>query len=48
VVWYLLTHVRRDMPSLGAILDHLDRTSLEQRRAITLPLVREALRALEP
>lgn len=48
VVWYLLTHVRRDMPSLGAILDHLDRTSLEQRRAVTLPLVREALRALEP
>jgi DnaA-homolog protein len=48
VVWYLLTHVRRDMPSLGAILDHLDRTSLEQHRAITLPLVREALRALEP
>lgn len=48
VVWYLLTHVRRDMPSLGAILDHLDRASLEQRRALTLPLVREALRAFEP
>lgn len=48
VVWYLLTHVRRDMPSLGAILELLDRASLEQRRAVTLPLVREALRALEP
>jgi DnaA family protein len=48
VVWYLLTHVRRDIPSLGAILEHLDRASLEQRRAVTLPLVREALRALEP
>jgi len=48
VVWYLLTHVRRDMPSLVALLDHLDRASLEQRRAVTLPLVREALRALEP
>ncbi len=48
VVWYLLTHVRRDMPSLGAILEHLDRTSLEQRRPVTLPLVREALRSLEP
>ncbi|MDH4324869.1 MAG: DnaA/Hda family protein [Betaproteobacteria bacterium] len=48
VVWYLLTHVRRDMPSLGAILEHLDRASLEQHRALTLPLVREALRALEP
>jgi DnaA family protein len=44
VVAYLLTHVRRDMGSLGAILDHLDRTSLEQQRAVTLPLVREALR----
>jgi DnaA-homolog protein len=48
VVWYLLTHVRRDMPSLVTILGHLDRASLEQRRAVTLPLVREALRALEP
>lgn len=48
VVWYLLTHVRRDMPSLVAILDHLDRASLEQHRAVTLPLVREALRTLEP
>ena len=44
VVTYLLIHVRRDMGSLGAILDHLDRTSLEQQRAVTLPLVREALR----
>jgi DnaA-homolog protein len=48
VIGYVLTHVRRDMPSLVAILEHLDRTSLEQRRAVTLPLVREALRALEP
>jgi DnaA family protein len=46
VVAYLLSHVRRDMASLGAILDHLDRTSLEQQRAVTLPLVREALRSL--
>ncbi|MEO8718763.1 MAG: DnaA/Hda family protein [Burkholderiales bacterium] len=48
VVWYLLTHVRRDMPSLHALLEHLDRVALEQQRALTLPLVREALRALEP
>jgi DnaA family protein len=47
VIGYLLTHVRRDMPSLHAILEHLDRASLEQRRPLTLPLVREALRALE-
>jgi DnaA-homolog protein len=47
VVWYLLTHVRRDMPSLNAILEHLDRYSLERRRPVTLPLVREALQELE-
>lgn len=48
VVWYLLTHVRRDLPSLGTILDQLDRLSLERRRHITLPLVREALKELAP
>jgi DnaA-homolog protein len=47
VVWYLLTHVRRDLRSLTALLEHIDRTSLEQRRAVTLPLVRELLRTLE-
>lgn len=48
VVWYLLTHVRRDLPSLGAILDQLDRLSLERKRHVTLPLVREALKAIAP
>lgn len=48
VVWYLLTRVRRDLASLGAILDLLDRTSLEKQRRITLPLVRAALRDPEP
>lgn len=47
VVWYLLTHVRRDLRSLIALLEHIDRASLEQRRAVTLPLVRELLRSLE-
>jgi len=47
VVWYLLTHVRRDLHSLTGLLDRLDRTSLEQRRAVTLPLVRELIRGLE-
>jgi DnaA family protein len=47
VVWYLLTHVRRDMPSLRALLEQLDRASLEQHRPVTLPLVREALKAFE-
>ena len=47
VVWYLLTHVRRDLHSLTALLDRLDRTSLEQRRPVSLPLVRELIRTLE-
>lgn len=45
VVAYLLTHVRRDLASLGGVLDLLDRVSLERQRPITLPLVREALKA---
>ena len=48
VVWYLLTHVRRDLHSLTGLLDQIDRASLEQRRAVTLPLVRELIRSLEP
>lgn len=47
IVAYLLTHVRRDLPSLVAILAHLDAYSLSCHRPITLPLVREALAALE-
>jgi DnaA-homolog protein len=44
VVGYLLTRLRRDLPSLTALLDRLDRASLEQKRPITLPLVRETLK----
>jgi DnaA-homolog protein len=40
---YLLTRSRRDMPSLLATLDALDRYSLETRRPVTVPLVRELL-----
>ena len=39
---YLLTHARRDMGSLMAALDSLDRYSLETGRAITVPLLKEA------
>ncbi|MGE0876766.1 MAG: DnaA/Hda family protein [Burkholderiales bacterium] len=46
VIRYLLSHVRRDMPSLDALVDHLDRHALEKQRRVTLPLVREALSAL--
>lgn len=47
VIGYLLNHVRRDPPSLLAILDALDRASLERQRQVTLALVRETLQALE-
>lgn len=47
VVRYLLTHERRDLPSLIAILEHLDRYSLSHQRHVTLPLVRAALALAE-
>lgn len=43
VLPYLLTHFARDMRSLSAMLDALDRYSLETKRPITLPLLRELL-----
>ena len=45
VATYLLSHARRDMPSLLALLDALDRYSLETKRALTVPLLRELLEA---
>lgn len=47
VVAYLLARVRRDLGSLGSILDALDRASLEQKRHLTLPLVREVLKTID-
>lgn len=43
VVQYLLRHGRRDLPSLMAMLNGLDRASLEQKRPPTLPLLRELM-----
>lgn len=43
VVHYLLRHGRRDLPSLMAMLNSLDRASLEQKRPPTLPLLRELM-----
>lgn len=43
VLPYLMTHFRRDMPSLCAMLDALDRYSLETKRPITLPLLKDLL-----
>lgn len=44
---YLLRHGRRDLRSLMAALDALDRYSLETKRAITLPLLRDLLHDTE-
>jgi DnaA family protein len=40
---YLLTHTARDMQSLLGVLEALDRFSLQTRRPITLPLLRQLL-----
>ena len=44
VIAYLLTRMRRDLRSLASVLEKLDQYSLETKRPITLPLVREALK----
>lgn len=43
VINWLLTHYTRDMSQLSALVDALDRYSLERQRAITLPLLKELL-----
>ena len=43
VLQYLLRHGRRDLSSLMATLDSLDRASLEQKRPPTVPLLRELM-----
>lgn len=43
VASYLLTHVRRDMGSLMAALDAIDRYSLESGRPVTVPLLKTAI-----
>jgi DnaA family protein len=40
---YLITHFRRDMQSLSAMLNALDLYSLETQRPVTLPLLRSLL-----
>jgi DnaA family protein len=43
VLGYLLDRLPRDLPSLKAVLEALDRYSLAAKRPVTLPLLREAL-----
>lgn len=45
VIAWLLARIRRDMRSLNTVLDRIDQVSLELKRPITLPLVRDAIRA---
>jgi DnaA family protein len=44
VAGFLLTHARRDPPGMAAALDALDAASLEHKRPVTLPLLRELMR----
>jgi DnaA family protein len=47
VLPYLITHFHRDMSSLTQMLNQLDQYSLEVKRPITLPLLREVLAAMQ-
>ena len=47
IVAYVLTHCSRDMGTQIAVLDALDRYSLEHKRPVTLPLLRVALKDFE-
>lgn len=40
---YLLRHYGRDMPSLMAVLNKLDKASLQAQRRLTIPFVREVM-----
>ena len=44
---FLLVRLPRDLHSLRAMVDMLDRHSLEQKRAVTVPLARELLLAAQ-
>ena len=43
VVNFMLRHGRRDLPGMAAALSALDAASLERKRPITLPLLRELM-----
>ena len=47
VISYVLSHYRRDLFSLLSLLEGLDRYSLEVKRKVTVPLVREFLDLLD-
>jgi DnaA family protein len=43
IIDYLMRHAPRDMRTLSSFVDALDRYTLEHKRAVTLPLLRELL-----
>ncbi len=43
VLQFLLRHGRRDLRALLLVLDELDRASLERKRSVTLPLLRDLI-----
>lgn len=43
VAQYLLRHYGRDMPALMTVLQQLDKASLEAKRRLTIPFVRQVL-----
>ena len=45
VITYLVTHGERSMEAAGKAVALIDRTALERRRGISLPLIREILKA---
>lgn len=45
---WLIKHYRRDLNSMMGLLDALDQFSLEKKRPVTLPLMRELLARLHP
>jgi len=47
LIEYVLNHVKRDMGTQMAVVATLDRVSLERKRPVTLPLVREVLKSLQ-
>ncbi len=48
VLAYLLSHGRRDLISLMSVLDTLDRVSLEQKKPVTIGMLKEVLRLQSP
>jgi DnaA family protein len=48
LVQYLLTHGSRDLRMLLTVVDALDQLSLESKRPVTLPLLREVLKECDP